>query len=574
MSNVISIPKANPLKFYHQREVFSSRVGDNYASSKPWQNSKNIDEDFYLLNVQEWLSNKAYYQPWQNSDVIPLYFIGLNKISSTIPYIIRVLDCNGKAVKTIEATWIADIGTQSIYSAEIKLWDIEQGFYGVQIRFQDTINAGVPWEYFISEPIEVKEFHKGTKLVKYKHSENAYGVYYEEGARFMIRVHAELLEFKPESKFEVYEDDPRNLEMLGGESFREYTFTIGGNKNIIPDWLIDKFEVISIHDYMSIDSTLYTRTEGAKLEIDRSQSTALSSCKLNVREKYSQNSLHISTFNHAVILSDAYNDYFYAKEIEFPNSGPGVTIAIENYFKNSNQFVNYLNQEIPYLYGLTWSTEGCYVAINAENKVTIFVDNTTAEGNVEDASINGVMANYVALGTELEATLGDSVTIDFDLNTPASTKYAVFYNDGSSNVIATDADGSISLSHTFTKKATAFYFVEQFDTVAISGDPIVYSLRGKLTDTTTDFDLSSNSLKYIDNNIFKALAVQSINLSGNKLSTAEIDKAVIMAYESLKEGYLTATCTIDLSGQQPISQNEGINYLKSLLKSNSITISI
>lgn len=574
MSNVISIPKVNPLKIYHQNEVFASRSGDNYKAFKPWQNSRNIDEDFYLPNVAEWLNDKPYYQPWQNSDVICLNFTGLNKISGTVPYLIRLIDCKGTVIKSITATWIDDIGTQSIYSAEIKLWDIEQGIYGVQIRFQDTINAGVPWEYFISEPIEVKEFHKGTKLIKYKCTDNAFGVYYEEGARFMIRVHAELIEFKPDSKFEVYEDDPHNLEQLGGESYREMTLAIGGNGNPIPDWLIDKLEPISIHEYLSIEGVQYTRNEGVKFDIERNKSTSLSSIKLNVRERYTQNSFSVQTFNHVDIMASVPNDYFYVEEIEFPNAGAGVTISIQNYFKNAQQFINYLNQEIEYIYGLTWSTEGCYVAISAEGAITFFVDNTTDESKVEDASVNGVIDNYVSILVELDGAGGTDIDLDFVTAIPTSTKYAVFLNDGTAKDIDTNATGSFTYGHTFLQSCRAFYFLEGFDGLEITGHSIVKGIRAKLPSTATDFNITSNAVKYVENNIFKAPVLQNVGLAQNDLSTSQIDNAVIMAYEALNEGYLTSACTIDLSGQSSLSNNEGMRTITQTLNSNSITISI
>lgn len=572
MAQVISIPKVNPIKFYHQSEVFSSREGsgDNYKSFKPWHNSKTIDEGFYLENVFEWLNAKKYYQPWQNSDVICLQFVGVNKISSTIPYFIKLIDCKGVTAKAIIATWKADIGTKSIYSVEVKLWDVPEGVYAVQIRFQDIINAGVPWNYWISEPIEVKPYHKGTKLIKYKNSKNDFGVYYELDARFMIRVHAELIDFKPDSSFEVYEDDPKNLEMLGGYTYRDYSLSIGGNGHGVPNWLHDKIEAITIHDYISIDGLRITRNDTAKIEAESNKSQELKALKLSVRETYAKDSLETSSFVNADLMPVTESEYFYVQQIEFPNSGPGVTITIENYFKGINQFVNYLNQEISYIYGLTWSTDGCYVAISTENNVTLFVDNSTDESNVDGATVNGLIENYIEIDVEISPSETD-VTVSFVNGATVSTDYAVFYNDTTPAEIGTDSTGTFDIVHTFLKSCKFLLFCPVIDQIQVTGDAVIKSLGLNIGDAATSFELSSNGLKNINNNIFLyAAQMSNFTFSNNKLSMYEVDKLVRMAVDANAAGSLQASCTIDVTGQST-TDDKGIQYLIQKLSQQNIT---
>jgi len=166
--------------------------------------------------------------------------------------------------------------------ATMLLHDVPEGKYLVQLQ---KVGLFTDFDYFIvSEPIHVKAYHENTILIKYSHSKNAYGIFWETGIEMWIRVHASLTKLQPDSKFNMYDDDEYNATLLSGVKYRTWQLTFGVGNNPVPAYLLDKFEEILLCDKLDIENILYTRPENSSMELSPVEKSPLLTANTNFGE--------------------------------------------------------------------------------------------------------------------------------------------------------------------------------------------------------------------------------------------------------------------------------------------------
>lgn len=566
MTTLFNISQLNPLKFYKQSDILNTS-GQNYGSFNPNINERGIDNDFFYRNLKSWMDKKPYLQPYQQGDKITLQWIGeADQVSpSVIAYVVRLIDVNGIIVKQQNATQTAGVGV-TIRECSMQLYDVPEGKYFVQIMYENPAMGGIN-TFAISEGIDVKQYHAGTMLYKYRNTTNDQDIFWETGIVMQFRLHS-YLKINPDAKFSTYEDQPLNLQMLNFVPFREWELVLGVNTKPFAPYILDKVNRITGCDTLYIDNVLYTRGEGAKLEAAQPDKYPLMTATLLMREKVNDNNTLIVSNEAIVVMGATNSDWFYVTSLV--QTTPATTYTIGKAFNGMRNFCDYLNTSN--IIG-TENLVGSYFAIDAYGRLVLITDNQTIFTNFSPGlTATNVYQAHMIFDVNTES--GFDLLVGFA--TVGSTKYAYVWGDGTANSVGTS--GGITVTHTYTTvgdfKAKLFW--DDTEEIAFAtSDVTVKSAFGKLPASCTKFYLNSIGLVNVLNNIFANLngSFIELQLTGNKIGTYQINDVLMYLYESADK--LDPTCVIDISGQTPSappSNSGGIGLFIGTLESLGITV--
>lgn len=565
--NYFNISQANPLKFYKQADVFNTIANTDLNTFNPQYNKRNFDDDFYYRNIDRWVESRLYYQQFQQSDSIRLQWGGTNLLSGGAnPYTISILDCNGNAVSQVPGTFLYPtvpvlFNGDYLWQGVIDLLNIAEGRYIVQIKRESNV-FGEPDSCLISEPIEIKTIHRDSKLFSYRNTTNANDIYYETGINFQFRIDASFTELVTDSKFSVYEDQPMNLELLGGVKFRQWSLEF---KNI-PLWVCDKLELLFLHDQLKIDGIFYTRIEGSKIEITKNAGSSLCSAKIELREKINKITLEVSSAytkrflinNTTYILSNS--RAFYVESITI-----GATTAnIRKYFLGHTEFLNYLNLTFANNFILNFA-DYCFFAVNDFGEL-ILNTNISAINSLTIFKLNNLIDTYIEL--DVENTTSNVFEIDINRSV-ANAKYAVFLNDGTALHQGTSTSFNFSFTHNVsTPTSTIFVFITEMDEINIDNSLIdIVAIGGNLKSTAYYLYCTYKKLTYFKNNfLLNTNSFNQIYLEGNNLPTSEIIKLLSYLWEVETLGTGGSFATSNQTPIAPLGNDIGVNtFINKLL---------
>jgi hypothetical protein len=570
--NYFNISQANPLKFYKQADVFNTIANTDLNTFNPQFNKRNFDDDFYYRNIDRWIESRLYFQQFQQSDYIRLQWGGTDKLTGGVnPYKISILDCSGNAVKQVAGSFLYPIvpilfNGDYLWETSINLFDIPEGRYVVQIKRESDL-FGVPDSCIISEPIEIKTIHRDSKLFNYLNTTNANDIYYETGINFQFRIDASFTELTTDSKFNVYEDQPMNLELLGGVKFRQWTLEF---KNI-PLWICDKLELLFLHDQLKIDGVFYTRIEGSKVLITKNAGSSLCSAKIELREKINKISLEISSAytkrflinTNTYILSNS--RAFYVESITIGSN----TYNIKKYFLGHTEFLNYLNLTIANNFS-TGITDYYFFAVNDFGELVL---------NTSISYINALtifrVNNLIDRFIELDLDNSNANLLDFAVGIGGTVKYAYFLNDGTPLIEGTTTAGTINQTYNIAKpNVTAFLFFSNITYVYLSDSLInITAIGGNLGTNCNSFELTQNVFTGFKNNLFKSTQVlQTILINNNKMISNEVIKTLLYLYETEILDINGLLITDNQTPVAPLTNDEGINTFKNKLLNLSWSI--
>jgi len=573
MLNNIYIPSINAVKFYFQSDIFNTSAYTQvaYNSFNPIHNDREFDSDFFYRNLKSWLDKVKYFQPWQQSDKIVLQFWGVADYVTgpTIAYTVKIVNSLGETVKQVDSLQGAEIGTGSgiyIRSATLTLFDVPEGKYFVQIH---KVGLFTDYDYFfISEPIEVKVYHKDTILMRYKHSENSYDVFWETGIEMWIRVPASFTKLIPESIFNVYENDEYDLTLLSGLKYRNWQLTIGTGNKPIPMYFLDMLEEITLCDSLYIGAKRYTRLDDSKLEPVPIEKHPLGTANLNLREKINGSALNVDTYPPIVLGNAPTAAWFYINGLK--RTSPSTVYPIEKYFNGAINFVQYLNC----IGFLGADFENTYFAIDTKNRI-VLITNVEAIFLNYDANLTlfEVLEGHLIIDVETTATQKDLV-VQY-VNSIVSSKYQYFFGDGT-NANGTGTGTTETHTYAANKKLTAYLFWDQAEEIYLdASQKIIKEIGGELPKRTRIFFCTDNTLKTLKNNIFVRMLAYptgtNIQLWGNKLSQFAIDDIFRYVFDARKQ--FNTPASIDLQGQNPItSPSTELKLIKGRLANAGITM--
>ena len=574
MPNIFDISQANPTKFYQQSDLLGLSGYTQFVlkSFEPNQNERGIDADFFYRNIKSYMDAVKYWQPYQQGDKLTLQWLGVkNYTSPTLNnYKVKIIDENGNIVKESITTQGAEVGTGSgifIRSCIMLLYDVPEGKYFVQLH---KIGLFSDYDFFVlAEPIWVKPYWENTVLLRYKHSKNAYGIFWETGIEMWKRIFANFTEIQPGSNFNVYADQPQNLRLLSGVKFRDKQLTVGVDGNYVTEYEIDMLEEISLCDTLYIDHVLHTRTEGSKFDMARVDKNPLVTANVILRETLNDNDLIVGPYEPIVLGTAPESEWFYVPVLT--QTTPATTYTIGQYFNGAANFVNYLNcvnigGSIDYV--------NTYFAIDSANRIVLITNNSAVYAAFQPGFIfQAAYQRHLIL--DVDTNLGSAMEVK--LNSAVNRKFAYFWGDGTKT---TGTGTVVTTSKTYSpgKKYRAFLFWNEHDNMRIDGsDPIITSIEGKLSSLATYFDAGGLPITEVRNNIFEYCTADlaQVKFDFCKLTTYKVNDLIRYAYEAKLTGAFSGSAVLNFNLQQPAappSVDSGITFFIDTLTSAGVTV--
>lgn len=559
MANIFDIPILAPIRFFKQSDITLNISSALFGTFNPSYNSRTFDADFYQRILQDYEDEGTFIQPFQTCDVIRFNFIGSDTTASN--YVCRILDCNGRAYPLSSSTVAQNNSTAitggKLYDYRIPLYNYPEGKYFIQIQHIQTGED----VYMISEPFHVKEFHDNTIRIDYWNSFNDQGVMFTtDSIKFQLRVPGAVRELTTGSKFFVYEDQPLNLEMIAGKPYRSFRLNIGAMQYPVAEYIADKVERALICDSVMIDGKYYTREEGSKLEKQEVKNNPLAYYGINMRERYNESSIEVQDVETVVLGDMPQTESFYVKEITLATT----TYSVQKMFTGKTNFLAYLNSTS---FTSSILTDGFFAEDSNSklvfNKYTDFTISGTWELASNDVLLYGLKVGIDAnFGTSFECTL--TGTGNFAVISGASGKYIT-----TQNFTAYIGSQSIVPTYTAGKQYEFWVFLDSGCTGIDlnAADPVAYLIGGELPVNCEYINAASTNVTKVEQGLFAQTisgAITSIDISGCKLSTHEINRATVQIYAATNTGAFDGTCVIDLSGQTPSAppdSGENMQYL-------------
>ncbi len=535
MANIFEFAKANPLKVLWQTDKMAADSGTPYyQGSNPSFNQVNQDDVFYYNAIRYYEVKVGYVQPYQQSDTIFIQF--LSSDTTTANFSARLLDINGSVVtKTVTIT--QQSGTYNglkLYTTNVKLYDVAEGIYFLQLV---NNGGGTQNLYLISEPFDVKQTHRNTIRIDYRNSFNDQSmIWYSATETPQIRVKGAITEVMPEAKFNVYEDQPLNLEMVSGIAYRSFTLNISYGSIGIPEWLVDKLNRIFLCDTLKVDGKAFTREESSKFEGKEIATFPLREYTLKLRERYNYDTYNVPL--RSMIVGDMpMTSQFWIEAITLHGVATNVRLGFSGY-KN---FLDYLNSTLLLSFG--------YWAMDNKNQI-IFI---YYEGQVSGGSVQLSAANVLPYCFKISVLgAGD---LDVDITSGGAGKfYAIVYGTATTTVNKTSLPHptTLNVSETFAVATTCYIYTSDCTVLEDASTTIPFEIGGDLPINFVymGWGINTDILKGLTNNIFNFVSsLEYFDATNQNIPTKNINEIIMWLYDARLR--LDALCEIYLNGQTP-----------------------
>jgi hypothetical protein len=265
MANQLYIPDLNPIKFV---EVSPLQL--------PQYVSRHL-EDFRFQDLQyKHDQYSRYFDKWQTSDAFPLQFesnFSPIQVSLMDKYDIARLSLT--AVPVRENKWNPGL---FVYEMSISFAAVPAGCYYLKLT------AGSPAIVtMISEPIQILTTHQNTLLLEYWNSRYHGDVIFETGIKFNKRIEGRIGKLLPGRATTFYDDEKNNPTVLKSSPYRSFPLKIGGSRGV-PDWIVDKFNLIWSCDNVYIDGKSFAASGDSKIEFTEIDRYSMRGLSMEVRE--------------------------------------------------------------------------------------------------------------------------------------------------------------------------------------------------------------------------------------------------------------------------------------------------
>ena len=214
-----------------------------------------FDNDWFINQIKNYEDRVQYYQKWPVGSMVNLQFH-----SSISPIQVQLLRCDGTIITTIAATAkVANIFEQDMttYEASFVAPDV-QGTWFV------LLSAGIDAATirFISEPqIIVRNSIQLSNLLYFNYW-NTYNdadvLFKTTGIRFNKYIEARVGRSVPKIEATVWENQPKNLQVIGSVPFKAFKFSLGDSYGV-PDYEIIKTNAIFGLTNVLLNGRQYTK---------------------------------------------------------------------------------------------------------------------------------------------------------------------------------------------------------------------------------------------------------------------------------------------------------------------------
>jgi len=213
-----------------------------------------FDGNFAGAQLEDWQTKQCYFQKWQLSDTLKLQLIAEAPVNDLVIY-----NLDQSIADTVpwvlSAITLPDYPTYGIYEISYPFTTLGVGRFVIQ---QDQFEA---------EAIDVADEWPNTVLFTYKNSTNDYSVVFDTGFEFNYRVEGWIGDYKPKNDRDVYNDQIRNLTQLNSIAYRQFSLKIG-YKWGVPNKFLDKVNIITQCDQISIDGVPYQPIQDSEFEVE------------------------------------------------------------------------------------------------------------------------------------------------------------------------------------------------------------------------------------------------------------------------------------------------------------------
>ena len=253
MANVFQVPLINPFRFVNTNV---------YTNADPRYNGLPFDatKDGFMN------PNGAYFQKWQTNDYTTFQFQSDFAGATFKLYdfysdqLVASFDVTLKDTPIVGVTW-------KVYECTVAFAEIDPGFYYGVLSYVDQDEVT---QIIQTSPLAVADYWDKTLLYEYKNTQNDKGIVWDTGIEMSIRVEGLIREYTPKSLREDYVDQPYDAYVLNDIPYRTFKNYIGSAKGL-PDWLIDKMNIIFTINALQINGVYYTKESGQVFEVTRPQ---------------------------------------------------------------------------------------------------------------------------------------------------------------------------------------------------------------------------------------------------------------------------------------------------------------
>lgn len=550
---------ANPVKMVPVGYVQNARYG-----------TPNFDMVAFARQFLSWQNSSNYSQKWRHNDMSAMQF----HRSANMNVNLQLVDCNGIVWKDYAATRIYENFSGNtvirdgvefpLYTATftISFDSIPDGTYYLLLSVDYDVATGVTeTETYLSEPQFVSDTLENTIILEYTNNKIAFQTYFGN-YHFKMRVEGSIDYITPESVDTQYSDEYMNLRMLNSYPFRKFQLNIGGVIGV-PAYIIDKIYIALGCSSLKIDSSFYTKGEGAKISLLQGDSRMYGQIEMREANNYFDTTfvkrsgiviLIVPTTDFAVRNISIGGNTYYIDQLVAAN--------------NVSAFIFYLNNVFKYL-----TTPNLLGHFEQQGSNIVYIQDDTETYTTASSIVlpKVVYANHNALN--ITGPL-------FDLN--IEMRYAVVdWGDGSpATGTGTGSDINVHLTHKYMNpigKVLKIYHDDSFilltlnepSLTAVGGDfgigfQAIALLSGNLgyfefgdvdkaKATLLSIILNNCNITDIDNLSSNYPLIQRIDLKNNKLSRGTTNAIVVntdtvaQSTPSMQSGQHT----LALQGQNP-----------------------
>jgi hypothetical protein len=273
---------ANPIKIVPVDPVIVARY-----------KTPNFDGSLFSDQFMDWENSSCYAQKWNQNDQTAMQF----HVNSDQKMNVYLVDKDDRVWKDYSSqnfydmfsgnTIVRDGVTFQLYTATfvIDFVGLPDGLYFLKVVPTFDVQTGTePTAIYISEPQYISSYIDNTLLIEYKNNKIAFNTYFGTWG-FRIRIEGYIGYNTPDSVDTQYNDEYYNIKMLNSYTYRKFRLLIGRAAGV-PAYIIDKLNIATGCSTLKIDSTYYTKDEGAKISVTQYDRRLYATLDLREAENY------------------------------------------------------------------------------------------------------------------------------------------------------------------------------------------------------------------------------------------------------------------------------------------------
>lgn len=198
------------------------------------------NNDWFVNQIRSYEQPTQYFQKWVSGATVYLQFH-----SNISPVQVQVLTCDGKAILTLAPT----AKTINIFEAGFTTYEtsftvpVVNGTWFILL----TAGSGDAAMSFISEPQIIVTNKRDISNLLYFNYWNSYNdgdvLFKTTGIRFGKYIEARIGRYIPKTQSTVWENQPKNLQVVGSVPYKNFNFSLGGSFGV-PDYEMIKVNAI------------------------------------------------------------------------------------------------------------------------------------------------------------------------------------------------------------------------------------------------------------------------------------------------------------------------------------------